>query len=648
MTPLELLRRLNELDERPRIEAKTGSEASRSILETVCAFANEPGMGGGWLLLGAAPDEQAFWPQYEVVGVPNPDKLQADLTTQCASTFNTPIRPQMEVAEIQGKKVLAVFIPEAPSAAKPVFFTAVGLPKGAYRRIGSSDVRCTAEDLAVFYGDRASQSLDATVIPDALMEEIDPAGIAEYRRLRAEISPGAEELTWDNADLLRALRCADFDSIGTLRPTVSGILLFGTPVALRRHFPMVRVDYIRVPGRQWVEDPNRRFETIELRAPLIRLVGRTINAILDDLPKAFSLPENAIRRDDLPLIPTRVLREAVVNAVMHRSYRIHSPVQIIRYSNRLEIRNSEYSLVSEERWGDPGSVTRNPHLASVLHEINFAETKGSGIRVMRELMRQSNLTAPTFESDRQKDLFVATFLFHHFLGPDDWEWLNSLKIPGLGDEEARALVFVRETLSIDNAAYRDLNQVDVLNASTHLRRLRDQGLLEQRGKGSATYYYVPTTRFLATLPEAKSHVGGREPAPQAIQLKTGAIPDSAGAIPDSRDSGAKSSKSEPKSSKLDTPALRVSDLPSALQTQIGNLGKKPDPVTLRAVILALCAWQPLSAADIARLLTRTRDHLLNEHFRPLVSSGHLMPTLPDQPKHPRQAYRTAMPKEEQS
>ena len=652
MSPLELLRQLNELDERPRIEAKSGSDMGKSILETVCAFANEPGMSGGWLLLGVAPDEQAFWPQYEVIGVLNLDKLQTDLTTQCANTFNVPIRPRMEVAEIQGKRVLSVFIPEAPTASKPVFFTATGLPKGAFRRIGSSDVRCTAEDLAVFYGDRPAQSLDATVLPDGEMQEIDPAGVAEYRRLRREISPGAEELTWEDTDLLRALRCADADSHGVMRPTVSGILLFGTVLALRRHFPMVRVDYIRVPGRQWVEDPHRRFETIELRAPLIRLVGRAINAILDDLPKAFSLPENAIRREDLPLIPTRVLREAVVNAVMHRSYRIHSPVQIIRYANRLEIRNPGYSLVAEERWGDPGSVTRNPHLATVLHEVNFAETKGSGIRVMRQLMRDGNLTPPTFESDRQKDLFVATFLFHHFLGPDDWLWLRSLGLEGLSDEDARALVFVRETLSIDNAAYRDLNQVDVLNASQHLRRLRDQGLLEQRGKGSATYY-VPTQRFLETLAGAKSGPSDQGLASQAIQFEAGAIQDlgraiqdSGAAIPDSHGSGEKSSKLESKSSKLDTSTLLASSLPADLQTQIGQLGKKPDAVTLRALILALCGWQPLSAADIARLLGRTRDHLLNEHIRPLVGSGDLIPTLPDQPKHPRQAYRTVVPKEE--
>ena len=631
MTPLELLHQLNELDERPRIEAKTGSEMGKSIMETVCAFANEPGMGGGWLLLGVAADEQAFWPRYEVVGVADINKLQADLTTQSANTFNVPIRPQMEVAEIQGKKGLAVFVPEAPSASKPVFFTAVGLPKGAYRRVGSSDVRCTAEDLAVFYGDRQAQSLDSTVLPDGEMQEIDPACVAEYRRLRREISPGAEELSWEDTDLLRALRCADVDPHGVMRPTVSGILLFGTTLSLRRHFPMVRVDYIRVPGRQWVEDPHRRFETIELRAPLIRLVGRAINAILDDLPKAFSLPENAIRREDLPLIPTRVLREAVVNAVMHRSYRIHSPVQIVRYSNRLEIRNPGYSLVAEERWGDPGSVTRNPHLATVLHEVNFAETKGSGIRVMRQLMREGNLTPPTFESDRQKDLFVATFLFHHFLGPDDWQWLRSLGIEGLTDEDARALVYVRETLAIDNAAYRDLNQVDVLNASQHLRHFRDQGLLEQRGKGSATYY-VPTGSFLATLPMKP----GSETILDLDPLSGKPDPLSGKPNPLSGKVGLQSSM-----------AAEPPELPPDLLALLGTLKARMESSTLQNITCRLCAWQPFTAEQLAALLKRNRKYVQDRLLTPLLQEHRILPTIPGHPKHPHQAYRTAAPKEEQ-
>ena len=48
MTALELLESLNLLDEQECIEAKRASEVGKSLLETVCAFANEPGLGGGW------------------------------------------------------------------------------------------------------------------------------------------------------------------------------------------------------------------------------------------------------------------------------------------------------------------------------------------------------------------------------------------------------------------------------------------------------------------------------------------------------------------------------------------------------------------------------------------------------------------------
>jgi ATP-dependent DNA helicase RecG len=621
MTPHDLLRQLNELDEHPRIEAKEASAMGRSVLETVCALANEPGLGGGWILLGVKPDEQAFWRQYEVVGVPQPDKFQSDLASQCATMFNMPIRPQIEMAEIQGKKVLSVFVPELSSASKPLFFQATGLPKGAYRRIGSADVRCTQEDMAVFYGDHSTNSLDISILSDGDLDELDPETIAEYRRLKGLTNPGAEELQWSDPDLLRALRCADKDSHGVLRPTVAGMLLFGKPTGLRRHFPMMRVDYIRVPGKKWVEDPNTRFETLEIRAPLIRLIGRAVNAILDDLPKAFALQPDEIHRKELPLIPTRVLREAVVNAVMHRSYRIHGAVQIIRYSNRLEIRNPGYSLVSEERWGEPGSVTRNPYIAAVLHEVNLAETKGSGIRVMRELMEETALTPPTLESDRNKDQFVATLLFHHFLGPDDWKWLKSLKVPSLIDEEARALVYVRETFTIDNATYRDLNRVDVLNASNHLRRLRDQGLLEQRGKGSATYY-VPTDRFVTSLfpdlsgVETDSDLSGNPPSlsgnPQSL---SGNLPALSG----------------------NTPAFPA-DLPADLTSRIQALGQRVSQPDLAQLTIDLCRHRSFSADELSTALGKNRKYLLDRVLTPLLRNNQLSHTIPDQPNHPDQAY----------
>lgn len=397
------------------------------------------------------------------------------------------MRPETWTEAIEGRTVIGVYIPESQAGDKPIFFRSRGLPKGAYRRIGSTDQRCTEA--------RSGQTFDEMPVADATLGDIDPEAVADYRRARGAANPEAVELGWTDEELLRALGCLAVRE-GRAVPTVAGIVLFGTAMALRRCLPMMRLDYIRVPGRDWVADPESGFGSIDMRGPLMRLVQRGVAAVLDDLPKAFRLPPGEMQRVDEPVIPVRVLREALVNALMHRSYRLHGAVQVIRYSNRLEIRNPGHSLVAEERLGEPSSRTRNPRIAAVLHETRFAETKGSGIRVMREAMAAANLSPPTFESDRDKDEFVATLLFHHFLSDADLQWLARFQDLGLTSDEAKALVFVRETGAIHNAAYRNLNGVDTLAASAKLRHLRDIGLLEQHDRGSATYY-TPTTRLTA-------------------------------------------------------------------------------------------------------------------------------------------------------
>ncbi len=637
MSPRELLQQLNELDEHTRVEAKTASELGKSLLETVCAFANEPGLGGGWIVLGAKLDEGALFRQYTAVGLSDPDKASRDLATQCANSFNRPIRVQIESGLVNGKPLLSVFVPEAAPSDKPIYFQNRSLPAGAFRRIGSADVHCTEDDLQIFYEDRRGESYDSMVIRDADLSALDPAALNEYRRLRAEANPTAEELKWPDEELLHSLRCATREG-GVLRPTVAGMLLFGSPQSLRRWFPLMRVDYIRVPGREWVQDPDRRFETLELRAPLITLIRRARAAILDDLPKAFSLPPGQLHRQDIPVVPDRVIREAVVNAVMHRSYRVQGAVQLIRYANRLEILNPGHSLVAEDRLGEPGSETRNPIIAAVLHETNLAETKGSGIRVMRELMTSANLTPPTFESDRERNRFVVTLLFHHFLSAEDWRWLGHFEDAALSDEEARALVFVRERGAINNAAYRNLNRVDVLNASQHLRRLRDRGLLQQKGKSTDTYY-VPTDALLAPLTE-------RDPLSDAVGIETqpsnlDAEPSNLAAKPSklpplSGNPGGLSGNLPPLSG---NPASLSGKLPPELAEALTRLGKRASRSDMEALVVRLCAWQPLSAEQVATLLQRTRKHALDSVITPLLRAGRLAMTIPEQPNHPQQTYR---------
>jgi ATP-dependent DNA helicase RecG len=617
MTALELIQSLNLLDEHERIEAKRASEAGKSVLETICAFANEPGLGGGWIVLGVAREELALFPAYKVEGVVHPDKITADIATQCRSTFNIPWRVDISTENAQGRNVVVVFVSEAQPQDKPIFFKSQGLPRGAFRRVGSTDQHCTEDDLAVFYQGRQQESFDAGVMADAAFDDFSPDAIADYRKSRAEANPDAEELRWSDQELMQALGCIRRNQQGEWKPTVAGLILFGSPLALRRCFPMTRVDYIRVPGREWVPDPDRRFDTVELRDPLFRLIRRAQAAVLDDLPKHFGLKEGELQRQDKPVIPLRVIREALVNALMHRSYRSHSPVQIIRYANRLEIRNPGFSLKSPEHLGEPGSQPRNPKIAAVLHETRFAETKGSGIRVMREGMEQAGLTPPLFESDRAADQFVARYFFHHFLGREDIAWLARFRDLHLSNEEAKALIVVREAGAIDNATYRDLNKVDALTASGALRRLRDAGLLAQKGKGSATYY-VPTDKL---------HVEeqGLSSNPSALSSNPPALSSNPPALSGNSDGEAR--------------LQLLNELPGALAARLGALGQRHPPAEVRQVVLDLCLLRPWRAEELATLLRRNPETVRQNYLRPLMREKWLMMTNPDEPNDPQQAYR---------
>lgn len=610
----ELWKRLNDLDETVQIEAKAGEQIGQSILETISAFANELGRQGGYLVLGVRRAEDALFPTYEIVGVPDSDKLQSDLASQCRSQFNVPIRPQLAVENRDGKRVIVAYIPEAAPSEKPVYIQSRGLPKGAFRRIGSSDQKCTDDDLALFYQAQSHKSLDESVIADGDLNDFDPAAIQEYRRTRREANSTAPELAYSDEDLLYSLSSVSRVN-GVARPTIAGLVLFGKHAAIRRQLPLMRVDYIRVSGREWVKSPEERFDSIEMLGPLMQVIPRAINAVLDDVPKTFRLPANSNRREDVPLIPRTAIREAIVNAVMHRSYRQSQPIQIIRYSNRLEIRNPGVSLVPDDRLGEPGSQQRNPKIAAVLHETRFAETKGSGIRAMREALTQAGLSPPTFESDRDKDTFVVTFLFHHFLSPEDVKWLGNFADLELSEDEQRALVFVREVGAINNSAYRDLNRVETLVASGHLRGLRDHGLLEQKGKGAATYY-VPTERLLnpTAVPGSNSPAG--KPQPQqptpAISGQSQGFP----ALPQG------------------FPAL-----PQTLAAAIAGLGERARPSDVKPVIRRLCEWRPLRAEELAAVLRRGQSYVTRTYLTPMVRDGELEFTHPDQPAHPQQAYK---------
>ncbi|WP_437917701.1 ATP-binding protein [Sphingobacterium sp. LRF_L2] len=643
----ELIQQLNYTDECNWIEAKRGSAIDRSILESVCAFSNEPGLGGGYILLGVEQEALSLFPTYYASGVEQSDKIQLDLGTQCASMFNQPIRPIIQVESVNGKNVIVAYVPELPDGQKPAYFRNENLPQGAYRRIGSSDQRCTDDDLFVFFN--KEDSFDSALVSGSSLDDISEEALALYRQLRGKVNAFAEELQYNDEDLLYSLGCIRKEK-GEIQLTYAGLLLFGKRIAHRRLLPMVRVDYVRVPGNEWMEDPENRFTTIDMRGSLLEMVQRVFSQITDDLPKGFVLPEGELQAESIGL-PTRVLREAIVNALIHRTYRENQPIQIIRYGNRIEIKNPGFSLKPEDHLGEPGSKSRNPFIAAVFHETNLAETKGSGIRTMRALMEKANLLPPTFESDHGRNQFTVRLLLHHFLGVDDVQWLSTFEVYYLNEDQKRALIFTREVGAIDNSSYRQLNGVDILKASGDLRDMRLKELLNQKGKGRATYYVVGKNFIIGDATEdSKPPVSVSAPPqgdsgpvddlrtpPQGLRTPSQIVNtpvDGLKTPPQTINTPVNDLKTPP----IQRGSTEVDDIIS----QIARLGARVNDIErVREIILELCAIQPFKATEIARLFNRQEDYFKRKYLTSMIANKDLIYKYPDMINHPEQAYITA-------
>ena len=672
-TAKELFAELNSFDENRRIEAKSASAVGKSMMETVCAFANEPGLCGGYLLLGAkrtgiAEDGR---PIYEPENIENTDKIQSDFVAMCNSMFNVRIRPIINVEEYLGKTVIVVKIEELPESQKPAYFAKRGLPEGAFRRIGPSDEKCSEEDMYLFY--QSADTYDSCIVDDADLDDIDENALNFYRKLRKEVNPDAEELTLNDVDLLRALGAIKKNKQGGYDLTYTGLLVFGKQMSLRRLVPSFRVDYIRISGNQWLADGDNRFEqTIDMRGPLILMVNKACSAVMDDLPKGFELKKDSMQASTPAILPNKVLREAIVNSYIHRSNRVNQPIQIIRYSNRIEIHNPGYSLKPQDDWGEPGSMLRNPRISEIFHDTNLAETKGTGIGAMRRLMKEAGLMPPTFESNHEANKFTARLLLHHFLSKENMEWLAQYAEFGLVNEQKLALVFMREVGAIDNATYRQLDSsITHARARLEIHKLCDLGFLEKKGQGRNTYY-IRTSKVVSLgerlrpqderllpqhgtlgerllpqhgtlgekilpqhgtlgekIPPQHGTLGEKIPPQHGTLGKK--IPPQGEKIPPQH--GTFEIESQPKSR---NELLR--ELPKGLQERVSKLGKWASREKVSQLLVDLCAFKPYSYEELALIIQRAAKPMKDKYIKPLRLANKLFYWIPEMINHPLQKY----------
>lgn len=242
---------------------------------------------------------------------------------------------------------------------------------------------------------------------------------------------------------------------------------------------------------------------------------------------------------------------------------------------------------------------RNPAVAAVLHELNWAETKGSGIRTMRRLSGEAGLPLPEFVSDRQKNEFKVTLFLHNLLTEDDFAWLKALTGDTLNADEAKVLIYARETGAVDNTACRDFCGLDTLQASAVLRRLRDRDLLEKQGAGSRTHYVLSISSERA------------DPHPEQGKLMLEPI--------------AEGNKHSLKGGKLSVEGVKLShaDLPPELTTLLPKVGERLSAQALRQLICILCSWRSLRGEELATLLGKDLKYLRNKHLTVMVQNGQL-------------------------
>jgi len=226
---------------------------------------------------------------------------------------------------------------------------------------------------------------------------------------------------------------------------------------------------------------------LEIRGPLHRQLRRAVDEVMSEL--GSELVVLGVRRYDLPRLPQVVLREAIANALAHRSYEMQGT------STRIEIYPHVVRIVSPGGLPEPVTVeniretqaARNYRVITVLRRFGLAEDAGRGVDVMVDSMLEEMLEPPLFEDSGHS---VAVNLpIRSAVTPIERAWVREVETRGLIEPGDRILlVHAARGERLTNSLVRELSGVDTHGARQALQRLRDADFLVQQGRrGGATY-----------------------------------------------------------------------------------------------------------------------------------------------------------------
>jgi len=261
------------------------------------------------------------------------------------------------------------------------------------------------------------------------------------------------------------------DSIGRPKPTGLGMMLFGIRPSLL---------YPQVVFKTEIHYGTGEPEIRDFEDPLVFQLPQIIEYVKDKALK-LTIDRSRGERLEVPDFPVEVIREAVVNAIVHRDYTIEGSTNYLYIDPEKIVVRSPGDVappvtIENLRNLEPTWHSRNPKIMYVFNQMKLAEQRGKGMSTMRQLP-SLGFPLPTF--DLHAGNLVVTFP----------RTPSALAKAGMSEQEYREWLYIQAHEPVTRAQFAEQFDLPARSAQNHLSRLIDIGMVFAKGKGKAVRYY---------------------------------------------------------------------------------------------------------------------------------------------------------------
>ena len=373
------------LPEGKTLEFKRDISSPKPILKTLTAFANT---AGGKLIIGISDSKT-------VIGVENPLDEEEKLCSIIADSIAPKLVPNVELVTYQDKTLLVVEV--FLSSLRPHYLKAEGSDRGVYVRLGSTNRLADKELIEELRRSVDGVAFDEMPMPGLKVDNLD-------LNAATELFGRNDELTEKELLTLKILTKYQ----GRLIPTKGAVLLFGKERI--SHFPDAWIQCGRFIGK----DKSEIFDHTDIYDPLPLAVESIMHFLKKNAIKGADFSKT--RRQDVWSIPLTILREAVINAIVHSDYSQRgAPIRISFFDDRIEVENPGILLpgMTIEDMKQGISRIRNPVIARIFRELNFIEQWGSGVRRIFKEAKEKGLPEPQIIEIGMRLRFIIPFAELH-------------------------------------------------------------------------------------------------------------------------------------------------------------------------------------------------------------------------------------------